>query len=98
MKLEQLFAFAKKHARREFADYGDVTAFRADYRNMTQHRKACEKLAWRFREREIVGVFNRLTVTETKIEYTTGQYMPTEIWWAVLNAMQTILRNDELNQ
>ena len=98
MRIEQLFAWAKQHSRREFQDYGDVSSFRADYRNITRDRKACEALAWRFREREIVGVFNRLTVTEDKVSYVTGQYTPTEVWGAVHNAMLQTLRREELQQ
>jgi hypothetical protein len=89
MKIDAIFAYAKQNSRRNFADYGGLRLWRSDYRMILKDRKAAMALAWRFKDRELVGKFGRLTVTENSIDYTTGQYMPTEIWWHVHDAMAT---------
>ena len=89
MKIEQVFAYAKRNSRRNFADYGDLRLWQMDYRMIAKDRRAALALAWRFKDRELVGKFGRLTVTEDAIDYCTGQYMPTEMWWHVHDAMAT---------
>lgn len=95
MKIEDVFAYAKRNSRRNFLDYSHLPLWQADYRMIAKDRQAAMALAWRFKDRELIGNFGRLTVTENTIDYTTGQYMPTEIWWHVHNAMATqIARQD----
>ncbi len=95
MKIEQVFAYAKRNSRRNFDDYGDLRLWRSDYRQILKDKQKAQKLFWYFKDKEITGIFNRLTVTENTIDYCSGQYPPTEIWFAVYAMMQTILNRGQ---
>jgi hypothetical protein len=94
MKIDAIFAYAKQNSRRNFADYCDRKIFRSDYRMIAKDKRQAERLFWYFTNRNITGVFNRLTITDDTINYCAGQYPPTEIWHAVHAMMQRIMSDD----
>lgn len=92
--LQCLRAFIKQRPGLEFANYGDVSAYRSELRSVTKARHHAETLlnavAWRdsITADDIIGASKgaysgRLTIARTdtggfKIDYCTGQYFPTE--------------------
>lgn len=96
--LEALQKFVAQRAGLEFANYGDVSAYRAEQRSITKDRHQAEILlhyiSWRdsITAAHIIkaseGAFSgRLTITtdgdKVRIDYCTGQYFPTEYRRAV---------------
>ena len=89
-KIYDLKLFAKRQARIEFADYsGHVDAWNQDKNRRRVAREAAKKEAgylWHQPDAPLVpGEYfrGRLTITHDSIEYTVGQYAPTEIYWAL---------------
>lgn len=88
--LNDLKQFAKKQSRLNGLDYsGYVQGYRSDRYQITKARKQCEKsVRFKFGTEELIdgNYFNgRLVIKNNKIDYTPGQYAPTEIYWAVLD-------------
>lgn len=96
--LEALHKFTAQRAGLEFANYGDVTAYRAEQRSITKDRHHAEALLGYIARRDSItaadilkaseGAFSgRLTITtdgdKVRIDYCTGQYFPTEYRRAV---------------
>lgn len=96
--LDTLRKFIAQRPGLEFANYGDVSAYRSEMRSITKDRHHAETLlnavAWRDSItaddliRASQGAFSgRLTITEqdgkVRIDYCTGQYFPTEYRRAV---------------
>jgi hypothetical protein len=102
-----LRAFVNQRSGIEFANYGDVSAFRAEQRSITKDRKqALELLSaieWRdsITAKQIVeasksAFSGRLTITlrddgNVAVYYCTGQYFPTEYRRAVAAVCATAL-------
>jgi len=96
--LETLHKFTAQRAGLEFANYGDVVAYRAEQRSITKDRHHAEALLGYIARRDSItaedilkaseGAFSgRLSITadgeKVRIDYCTGQYFPTEYRRAV---------------
>jgi hypothetical protein len=102
--LQMLAAYAAKNPGLDFRDYGDVTAYRGDSRMITQQmhdvrtalRFAC---AVNVQDQHLVDVSRgeRLTIERASegglsLDYTTGQYWPTEYRGAVARLLERAAR------
>lgn len=102
--LRMLAAYAAKNPGLDFHDYGDVTAYRGDSRMITQQmhdvrtalRCAC---AVNVQDDHLIDVSRgeRLTIERTSegrlmLDYTTGQYWPTEYRGAVARLIESATR------
>ena len=102
--LQMLAAYAAKNPGLDFRDYGDVTAYRGDSRMITQQmhhvrtalRFAC---AVNVQDDHLIDVSRgeRLTIERTSegrlmLDYTTGQYWPTEYRGAVARLLERATR------
>ena len=96
--LATLYKFTARRAGLEFANYGDITAYRAEQRSNTKDRHHAEALLAYVARRDSItaadiikaseGAFSgRLSITtdgdKVSIDYCTGQYFPTEYRRAV---------------
>lgn len=96
--LATLHKFTAQRAGLKFANYGDITAYRAEKRSITKDRHHAEALLGYIARRDSItandilqaaqGAFSgRLSITtdgdKVRIDYTTGQYFPTEYRRAV---------------
>lgn len=105
--LADLMKYAKDLARIEACDYFDtdprfvrkeeIKWWRKDRKTRDKSRadlfvKFSGRLFAPEKENLVVGNYNRLTITENKIEYIVGQYAPVEIYYAIENYM--ILTNN----
>lgn len=96
--LATLHKFTAQRSGLEFANYGDVTSYRAEQRSITKDRHHAEALLGYIARRDSItaadivkaseGAFSgRMTITtdgdKVSIDYTTGQYFPTEYRRAV---------------
>ena len=95
--IDALRAFARQRPGLEFGNYGDVTAYRAEMRQITKDLEHAQTLLRAVEMHEsitaddLVAAFDaysgRLSITETKkgvrLEYVAGQYFPTEYRRAV---------------
>jgi hypothetical protein len=102
--LKMLAAYAAKNPGLDFRDYGDVTAYRGDSRMITD-QLAAVRLALRFacacdvQDEHLISVSRgeRLTIERTSegglsLDYTTGQYWPTEYRGAVARLLESATR------
>lgn len=105
--LHALFHFVKSRPGLEFANYGDVSAYRAELRGITKDRHQAEELLAAVSWRESItadhlmqaarGSFSgrlKITPTETggvRIDYCAGQYYPTEYRRAVCAVLSSAL-------
>lgn len=101
--LRMLAAYAAKNPGLDFRDYGDVTAYRGDSRQITQAlhrvrealRYAC---ACNVQDVDLIQVSRgeRLTIERVgeglQLDYTTGQYWPTEYRDAVARLLESATR------
>jgi hypothetical protein len=101
--LRMLAAYAAKNPGLDFRDYGDVTAYRGDSRMITDQlhdvrtalRFAC---AVNVQDDDLIDVSRgeRLTIERTgdglTLDYTTGQYWPTEYRGAVARLLERATR------
>lgn len=103
MFLSDLLNYAKEQARIEAIDYFDpdprfrtaheVSAWRLDRSRRDRSRAYLfatfpTRLRNADKERLVSGNYGRLTISESEIEYTAGQYSPTEIYGALFNYMR----------
>lgn len=93
----------------EFANYGDVSAYRSEMRSITKDRHHAEELirnvSWRdsitaddILQAAKCAFSGRLTITEPEtgrfvLNYCTGQYWPTEYRRAVCSVLSSVLWN-----
>lgn len=105
--LSALSYFVKSRPGLEFANYGDVSAYRAELRGITKDRHHAEELLAAVGWRESIdadalmraanSAFSgrlKITPTETggaRIEYCAGQYYPTEYRRAVCAVLSSAL-------
>lgn len=102
--LQMLAAYAAKNPGLDFRDYGDVAAYRGDSRMITEQlhdvrdalRFAC---AVNIQDEHLIEVSRgaRLTIERTdagglRLDYTTGQYWPTEYRGAVARLIESATR------
>lgn len=84
LTIADLKSYVRSQSRRDFNDYGAIEPWRNDSNNIKQQRRRVYKsfpTRWRNATEQLVpGNYGRLTITETDIEYTAGQYAPVEIW------------------
>ncbi len=99
--LEALYTYAHKRPALDFADYGNLAAYRSESRAITQDLHDA---------RELLAVVSRRTITEqqfrsafesafsgrlswdgVKLSYCTGQYWPTEYRKAVCAVLASVL-------
>jgi hypothetical protein len=95
MHISEILAYCKSMARIEYRDYGEVTSWRADKLSRNKARLKCLEYirCHMLKNISIVGKFygTRLEITENTIDYCAGQYPPTEIYWALFDALyQTV--------
>lgn len=86
LTISDLKSYVRSQSRRNFDDYGARRPWMDDSNRMqSQRRRVYRKFScrWKGNEQLIPGNYGRLTVTDNDIEYTAGQYSPTEIWHAV---------------
>jgi hypothetical protein len=102
--IQNLIEFINQRPGLEFGNYGDVTLYRAESRAITKQKtQAMELLNFVARTESIdltsmlweMQPKDRLAVTpETlSIEYTAGQYFPTEYRAAVRSALRNVIWN-----
>jgi hypothetical protein len=106
MILALLADFIKQRPGLEFANYGDVSAYRSEMRSITADRHVAERLlaqvSWRsgIGEAQLRVAFRafsgRLTLTDLpdgrmRLDYCTGQYFPTEYRKAVCAVLSAAL-------
>lgn len=100
MFLSDLLNYAKEQARIEAIDYfhpdprfrtmHEISAWQHD-KNCRDYARKClfkefpVRLKNARNEKLVPGNYGRLTISETEIDYTVGQYAPREIYGAVLN-------------
>lgn len=105
--IDALQRFVAQRPGLEFANYGDVSAYRAEMRSITKDRHHAEELiravSWRdsITADDILHAAKhahsgRLSITETApgaftLDYCTGQYWPTEYRRAVANVLSSAL-------
>lgn len=102
MFLSDLLNYAKKQARIETIDYFDpdprfrkpheVSAWQLDRSRRDNSRAYLfatfpARLSNADKEKLVSGNYGRLKISESEIEYTAGQYSPTEIYGALFNYM-----------
>jgi hypothetical protein len=101
--LKMLASYAAKNPGLDFRDYGDVTAYRGDSRMITEQlhdvrtalRFAC---AVNVQDNHLIDASHgeRLTIEQTgdglTLDYTTGQYWPTEYRGAVARLLERATR------
>jgi hypothetical protein len=99
--LSALAAFIKQRPGLEFGNYGDVSAYRSEMRQITKDRHQAETLLAAVSWRESIGAkqlkeafraySGRLTWDGKKLDYCTGQYFPTEYRRAVCAVLSAAL-------
>lgn len=105
--IDALQRFVAQRPGLEFANYGDVSAYRAEMRSITKDRHHAEELiraiSWRdsITANDILKAADfansgRLAIRETEpgtftLDYCTGQYWPTEYRRAVANVLSSAL-------
>lgn len=105
--LAALANFVKSRPGLEFANYGDVSAYRAELRSITKDRHHAEELLQCITWRDSISVESileaaksefsgRLSITPTEaggfaVDYCTGQYYPTEYRRAVCAVLSSAL-------
>ena len=99
--LAALSAFIRQRPGLEFANYGDVSAYRSELRSITKDRHHAEELlaavSWRSgidaaALREAFRAFSgRLSWDGRRLDYCTGQYFPTEYRRAVCAVLSSAL-------
>lgn len=100
MTLFDLKTFAKRQARLSFANYGEHESYRQDRNRILRAKRAAIKAAdlyWSSAlegELLVIGDYfgGRLQITKQGIEYTAGQYAPTEIYYALTDYFEQIRR------
>ena len=90
LKVSDLIEYAMRAQRLCGLDYaGAPEAYKQDRNNILRAKRAAKKAAgmyWYLEDSSLeVGEYSgtRLLITKDRLEYITGQYTPTEIWWAV---------------
>jgi hypothetical protein len=104
--LESLRAFANQRPGLDFANYGDISAYRSESRSITKDLHQANELLNAVSLRDSLtadaiieaskhAFSGRLTIEETadgfKIDYCTGQYWPTEYRRAVCAVLSSAL-------
>lgn len=103
--LTALRAFIRQRPGLEFCNYGDVSAYRSESRDITRDRHHAEELLHRVEYSDITAeqlihaanhaFGGRLSIVPlndgVRIEYTTGQYWPTEYRKAVCAVLSSAL-------
>jgi hypothetical protein len=99
--VELLQSFVNQKPGLEFADYGDVSAYRSEMREITNDRKdfyellnVCLMTIENFEQKLIDQLKNnngRLALKNGKLEYCTGQYYPTEYRPAANRILATLI-------
>jgi hypothetical protein len=90
MTYQDLLSYCEQQARMQFADYGDITSYHQDKYERTKQRKALLK-QYGFLLRTSIELLDgessngRFKVSNGIIDYTAGQYAPTEIYDAALS-------------
>ena len=105
--LSLLREFVSQRPGLDFADYGDVSAYRGDSRRITQQLddardliRFCELYSVDITERNFSAFFGRLSLENGKLSYCTGQYWPTEYRASVCAVLASAIWNyfrDECN-
>ena len=95
-----LHAFTIQRPGLDFANYGDVTYYRQDSRKITQQLNDYYKLAYFVNTRDSIPAeylasrltgSERLSMVNDKLNYTTGQYWPTEYRAAVCRLLSSAI-------
>ena len=93
-----LLAFARQRPGFEFANYGDVTAYRADVRRATRQLNDARAIAAAIPDGMPVryllnqlGSGNRLSLEDGRLDYAAGQYYCLEFRAAVARALANAL-------
>ena len=101
--IDALSTFVHQRPGLEFGNYGDVSSYRSEMRSITKDlhhaRELLQAVAWRdsITADEIIAATQggRLTIEPTargiRIDYTTGQYFPTEYRRAVASLLSSLL-------
>lgn len=96
LTIGDLKAFCKRNARLSFLDYGDKESYRGDYNRIRSAQRQCKKFyAWYCESNPLINgeYYNgRLIIKDNKIEYITGQYTPTEVYWAFESYLNEVLK------
>jgi len=101
--IDALSTFIHQRPGLEFGNYGDISSYRSEMRSITKDlhhaRELLQAVAWRdnITADDIIAATQggRLTIEPTargfRINYTTGQYFPTEYRRAVASLLSSLL-------
>ena len=99
--LSDLKTFIKQQARLDSSNYaGYVDAYKSDRNRIKQAQRACKKAAGFYWYHDKVALIpdeyfdGRLIITENSIDYTPGQYAPTEVYWALEDYLTKFRREE----
>jgi hypothetical protein len=93
MKPREILKECKKHAKIRASDYDTIKDYRTDCRTRNKDLAKCMDLFQLFPidyDYQFFGV--RLIVLRDALEYTAGQYTPTEIYWHLSNELMNIIK------
>lgn len=107
--IEKLISFVNQRAGLQFADYGDIKAYRKESREITKDKAdfnellnlAFTRLGADFNKKLTYSLENtsgRLGLKNGKLEYCTGQYFPTEYRPAANRILAQLIWNDYSNE
>ena len=103
--IDALSTFIAQRPGLDFANYGDVSAYRSELRSIVKDLHHARELLQAVAHRDSITADDiiaaaqggRLTIEPTargfRIDYTTGQYFPTEYRRAVASLLSTLLWN-----
>ena len=93
MKSREILKECKKLAIIKASDYDTIKAYRIDCRTRNKDLAKCVDLFQLFPIEYDYRFFGiRLIVLEDALEYTPGQYAPTEIYWHLANDLRIIIK------
>jgi hypothetical protein len=93
MRSQEILIECKKLAKISACDYADIKSYRVDCRERNRwYDKAVELLALFPHDYEYLIDSSRLKVGPYSLDYTVGQYTPTEIYFWLVHSLQDIIR------
>ena len=93
MNKEKILSYCKSIAKISASDYDTIKSYRVDCRERNKQRdKALELLQLFPYDCDFVGVCRRLMISATDIEYCVGQYAPVEVYGALCDLLEQIVK------
>ena len=93
MNKEKILSYCKSIAKISAIDYSTIKDYRADCQTRNKQRDKALGLLQLFPyDYNFVGVCRRLTISATDIEYCVGQYAPVEVYGALCDLLEQIVK------